>query len=114
MNPTYSRDVQRFTNDDVCTVRAALAEAFDAEHVAARLYDFGWGIAGALKVVVDGEQYRNAAGFFLDHPDAAVAAARRAHYLLFDSHAAFVNHFAKTAAAELAAWAERVRARATT
>lgn len=104
------RDVQRFTNDDVDTVRAALAKVFGADHVAAEQFDFGWGIAGSLKVVVDDEQYRNAVGFFLCHPDAEVAAARRAHYLSFDSHAAYVNHFAKTAVAELAAWADRVRA----
>lgn len=105
-----TRDVQQFTNDDVDTVRAALAEVFGADHVAADRFDFGWGITGALKVVVGGEQYRNAVGFLLGHPDAEVAAARRAHYLSFDSHAAFIDHFAKTAVAELAAWAERVRA----
>lgn len=110
MCPAASRDVQRFTNDDVDTVRAALADAFGADHVEAHRFDFGWGIGGSLQVVVDGEQYRNAAGFFLDHPDAEVAAARRAHYLSFDSHAAFVDHFAKAAVAELAAWADRVRA----
>lgn len=110
MCPAAPRDVQRFTNDDVDTVRAALAEAFGADHVAAEQFDYGWGIAGSLAIVVDGEQYRNAAWFFLDHPDAEVAAARRAHYLSFDSHAAFVNHFAKAAVTDLAAWAERVRA----
>lgn len=104
------RDVQRFTNDDVDAVRAALAEVFGADHVAAEQFDFGWGIAGSLKVVVDGEQYRSAAGFFLTHPDAEVAAARRAHYLSFDSHAAFVDHFAKAVVTDLAAWADRVRA----
>lgn len=105
-----TRDVQRFTNDDVDAVRAALAEVFGADHVAARRSDFGWGIAGSLKIVVDDEQYRNAVGFFLYHPDAEVAAARRAHYLSFDSHAAFVDHFAKAAVTDLAAWADRVRA----
>lgn len=105
-----TRDVQQFTNDDVDTVRAALAEAFGADHVAAERFDYGWGIAGALKILVDGEQYRNAVGFCLYHPDAEIAAARRAHYLSFDTHAAYVNHFAKTAVAELAAWANRVRA----
>ena len=114
MYPTDSRDVQQFTNVDVATVRAALAEAFSAAHVEAQLFDFGWGIAGSLKIVVDGEDYRNAVGFFLGHPDPEVAAAHRAHYLSFGPHAAFVNHFAKTAVAGLAAWAERVRARATT
>ena len=114
MCPATPRNVQQFANDDVDTVRAVLAEAFRAAHVEAQLFDFGWGIAGSLKIVVDGEDYRNAVGFFFGHPDPEVAAARRAHYLSFGSHAAFVNHFAKTAVAGLAAWAERVRARATT
>lgn len=107
----------RFTSADVAIVRSAIAGRLGEDAAAAEIFDFGTGIVGAASVLIASpaypggvEQFRNAIAFVPGWADAATAKEMIARYESFESHQAFVDHFAESAADVLAGWADRLQA----